>query len=65
MIKFIILTALLGAAISFVRTAWITRTISARLKIGMSEATAFSFCVMLVFRLFTALGLTGSSLNLG
>lgn len=65
MIKFIILTALLGVAISFVRTAWITRTISARLKIGMSEPTAFSLCVVLVFLLFTALGLTGSSLNLG
>ncbi|MEE4128158.1 hypothetical protein [Pseudomonas viridiflava] len=65
MIKFIILTALLGAAISFVRTAWITRTVSARLKIGMSEPTAFSLCVVLVFLLFTALGLTGSSLNLG
>ncbi|MEE4373671.1 hypothetical protein V2J67_15065 [Pseudomonas alliivorans] len=65
MIKLIILTALLAIAISFIRTAWITRTVSTGLKIRMSEPTAFSLCVVFLFLLFTALGLTGSSLNLG
>lgn len=65
LIKLIILIALLGLVISFARTAWLAQTISTRLKLQLSEPTVFSASVLCVFLLFVALGLTGSSLNLG
>ncbi|MBX8492168.1 hypothetical protein K5D34_11170 [Pseudomonas cichorii] len=65
LIKFIIVAALLGLALCFIRTEWLRRSLKARLKTDLPEHTLFSGCVLIVFMLFTALGLTGSSLDLG
>ncbi|GFM60529.1 hypothetical protein PSCICG_16890 [Pseudomonas cichorii] len=65
LIKFIIVMAILGLSLCFIRTEWLRRSLKARLKIDLREPTLFSGCVLTVFMLFTALGLTGSSLDLG
>lgn len=65
MIKLIIVIALLGLAFGFIKTALLRRQIKTRLGTELSEPALFSCCVVAVFLMFTALGLTGSSLNLG
>lgn len=64
MIKTLVVIALLGLAISFIKTNLLARQLG-RLGLNLSEPAVFSGCVVLVFLTFTALGLTGSSLNLG
>jgi hypothetical protein len=65
MTKFVIVIALLGLAFAFIKTALLTRQINKRLGVTLGEPMLFSGCVVIVFLAFTALGLTGSSLNLG
>lgn len=65
MIKLTVGVALLGLIIGFTRTEWMRRTLNSRWGIKVSEPLLFSGCVLVVFILFTTLGLTGSSLNAG
>ncbi|MBX8502586.1 DUF7657 domain-containing protein [Pseudomonas lijiangensis] len=65
LIKLIIVAAILGLALCFIRTGWLRRNLKARLNTDLPEHMLFSGCVLIVFMLFTALGLTGSSLDLG
>ncbi|RMQ49168.1 hypothetical protein ALQ04_00271 [Pseudomonas cichorii] len=65
LIKLMMLAALSALVICFIRTDLLRRSIKARLKIDLQEPLLFSCCVLLVFMLFTTLGLSGSSLNLG
>ena len=65
MIKFIIVIALAGLVAGFIKTDALGRQINRRLGIRLSEPMVFSGCVLAVFLLFTTVGLTGSSLNLG
>ncbi len=65
MTKFVIVIALLGLAVAFIKTGLLTRQLNKRLGVTLGEPILFSGCVVIVFLTFTALGLTGSSLNLG
>lgn len=64
-IKFIVVAALLGLMICFIKADWLRRSVKVWLKTDLREPTLFSGCVLIVFMLFTILGLTGSSLNKG
>lgn len=64
-IKLIIACTLLSLAVCFLKASTINRWIKGKLKIDVSEPFIFSTAVVMVSFSYVAMGLTGSSLNLG